>query len=153
VEDTADMLNNYFASVFTSEDTSSIPEPISMNSDAHIYDLQFTESDVLRVLSRLWIDKTAGPDELSPRFLLQVKEFIAYPLYILYRKCTDKGFVPANWKLANVSPIFKKGNRHKAENYRPVSLTCQLSKIFETIIRDALVQYLESHNVYRHVMK
>ena len=47
VEDTADMLNNYFASVFTSEDTLSIPEPISMNSEAHMYDLQFTESDVL----------------------------------------------------------------------------------------------------------
>ena len=53
VEDTADMLNNYSASVFTLKDTSSIPEPISMNSEAYIYDLQFTESDVLRVLSRL----------------------------------------------------------------------------------------------------
>jgi len=55
--------------------------------------------------------------------------------------------VPAEWKLVNVSPIFKNGNTHKAENYRPVSLMCQMSKIFETIVRDALVQYLESHKL------
>jgi len=74
------------------------------------------------VLSQLWIDKAAGPDELSPRLLLQIKEFIAHPLYILYRKCPDEGFVPAQWKVANVSLIFKKGNGHKTENYRPINL-------------------------------
>ena len=43
--------------------------------------------------------------------------------------------------------FFKKGNMHKAENYRPVSLFCPLCKIFETIIRDALVQHLESNKL------
>ena len=51
VEDTANLFNNYFASVFTSEDTSTIPDPVCTNSEAFIFDLQFTEADVLHVLS------------------------------------------------------------------------------------------------------
>ena len=50
--------------------------------------------------------------------------------------------MPADWKLANVSPIRKKGSRAMASNYRPVSLTCLASKLMESIIRDAMVRHL-----------
>jgi len=54
------------------------------------------------------------------------------------------GQVPADWKEANVVPVFKSGCRNIATNYRPVSLTNQLSKVFETIvIRDPVVEFLE----------
>jgi len=55
-------------------------------------------------LSRLREDKAAGADELSPRYLLQIKHNISYPLYLLFRKSVDTGIVPADWKCANISP-------------------------------------------------
>jgi len=52
--------------------------------------------------------------------------------------------VPNDWKQANVMPIFKKGSWSSVENYRPVSLTSQVCKLFEVIIRDTIIHYLES---------
>jgi len=57
-------------------------------------------------------------------------------LAILHRKSLQELSVPDDWKKANVSPIFKKGNRQSLENYRPVSLTSQICNLFETVIRD-----------------
>ena len=53
-----------------------------------------------------------------------------------------EGIVPAEWKEANVTPLFKKGSRSKTENYRPVSLTSVLCKLLETFIRDHMVDFL-----------
>ena len=50
--------------------------------------------------------------------------------------------MPEDWKRANVSPIYKKRNKNIAENYRPLRLTSQCSKLMESIIRDEIVQYL-----------
>ena len=68
---------------------------------------------------------------------------------ILLRKSLDEGVVPDDWKIANVSPIFKKGDKRKVSNYRPVSLTSQVLKVIETILRDAIVSHLEASNLIR----
>jgi len=55
-----------------------------------------------------------------------------------------EGAVPTEWKRANVSPINKKGSKRHAENYKPVGLTSQCSKLMEPIIRDEIVEYPEA---------
>jgi len=67
--------------------------------------------------------------------------------YFVYQKSFDEGIVPSNWKEANVSPIFKKGKRTDAENYRPVSLTCVPCKVMESIVRDFLLAFLEGQDI------
>ena len=52
--------------------------------------------------------------------------------------------MPDDWRKANVSPLFKKGSRSQASNYRPASLTSQICKVFESLMRDVLVKHLES---------
>jgi len=146
--DIAQSLNTCFASVFTQENTSNIPTPedIFVNSDDRkLKDVIFTQEDIDKELDKLRIDKAAGADGLSPRLLSETKREISYPLFVVFRKSLDDASVPDDWKCANVCPIFKKGNINLAENYRPVSLTSQICKIFEAVIRDAVVNHLESN--------
>ncbi|MCP4267589.1 MAG: reverse transcriptase family protein, partial [Candidatus Brocadiaceae bacterium] len=55
--------------------------------------------------------------------------------------------VPEEWKLANVTPIFKKGCKSQPGNYRPISLTSVVCKLMETIIRDKIVKHLETNKL------
>jgi len=146
--DIAQSFNTYFASVFTQEDINSIPKPVDVfvnSDDKKLIDISFTQHDIDVQLAKLRIDKAAGADGLSPRLLSETKQEISYPLLILFRKSLDEASVPDDWKCANVCPIFKKGNRNLPENFRPVSLTSQICKIFEAVIRDTVVQHLESN--------
>ncbi len=144
--------NKFFLSVFTTENTDHmpIPEAIFHEDDAEeLCDIQFDASTVYRKLNKLREDKAMGADGLSPRLLLLIKEQLTVPLNMLFRKSLDEGQVPEDWRTANVCPIFKKGKKSACENYRPISLTSQIGKIFESIIRDALVEHLEKNRLIK----
>ena len=68
---------------------------------------------------------------------------------MLFNNIMKSGQVPADWKEANVVPVFKGGCKNVATNYRPVSLMSQLSKVFETIARDQVVEFLEVSKLIR----
>ena len=55
--------------------------------------------------------------------------------------------LPSEWKLADVTPIFKKGKKTDPNNYRPVSLTSSSCKLLETMIRDDIIKHLEEKNL------
>lgn len=141
--------NEYFSSVFTAENTATLPlqNPIQPPQNLSINDLHFDVESVSKVLAKLRPDKSMGPDGLAPMLLIETRDLISYPLYLLFNKSIKDTVIPDDWKQASVTPIFKKGNRNKAENYRPVSLTSLICKTFETIIRDSLVQYLENNRL------
>ena len=71
------------------------------------------------------------------------------PISILLPKSLDEGVVPDDWKIANVCPIFKKGVKSQVSNYRPVSLTSQVSKVIESVLRDAIVSHLKYNELIR----
>ena len=62
----------------------------------------------------------------------------------LFRTCTDSGSLPDIWKSANVSALFKNGSKTDPLNYRPVSLTCILCKVYEKVIRLSMVDFVDS---------
>lgn len=145
-EDISEELNRYFASVFTKEMTN-LPD-VDKNyrkQSLRLDNVVMDESVVMEKLMKLRADKATGADDISPRLLVEIRQEICHPLTIIFQKSLDTGCVPSDWKLANVSPIFKKGCRSQSGNYRPVSLTSQICKIHESILRDALVDYLEKN--------
>ena len=146
----ANLFNDYFTTVFTTEDTSSMPSATTASAlNVELHDVLFTEELVSEKLHLIRDDKAAGPDDLLPRFLATIKKEICKTVCVIFRKSFEESAVPSDWKDANVCPLFKTGSKGKTSNYRPVSLTCQLSKTFESIIRDELVAYLEKNNLIR----
>src|SRR5664279_4430911 len=150
--ETAEEFNEYFSSVFTEEDTSNVPcadQIFAGSEDEMLQDLVVAESIVKEKLSKLRSDKATGADDLSPRVLKELIEELITPIIILTRKSLDEGSVPEDWKIANVCPVFKRGSRNRAENYRPVSLTSQISKIIESMMRDEIVGHLEKYKLIK----
>ena len=111
--------------------------------------VNFSTDVVEAKLSGLSQYKAAGPDNVHPFILSTFAKFFAVPLSLIFQSSMDVGVVPVDWKCANVTPIFKKGDRSHSGNYRPVSLTSVVCKIMESIIRDALVQFLEDHSLIK----
>ena len=65
----------------------------------------------------------------------------------LFQQSLDTGEIPEEWSLANICPLFKKGDRALASNYRPVSLTCILCKLLEHIVYSNIMDRLEKHSL------
>ena len=115
----------------------------------------FNTEDALKNLSNIVIEKrlknlngfkTVGADEVHPLILKNFSNEFDIPLEIIFRKSIETGKIPNAWRLANVSPIFKRGSRLEPSNYRPVSLTSIVCKILEGLIRDQLMEYLLANN-------
>jgi len=107
----AEAFNAYFTSVFTREDVSSLPDPVNIfkGSDGEkLLDVVFTADDVKVQLNKLRVDKAPGVDGPSPRFLMEIKNEIVHPLFILFKKSLDTTCIPEDWKCANVTPVYKK---------------------------------------------
>ena len=65
----------------------------------------------------------------------------------MFQKSIDEQSVPKEWKNANITPIFKKGSKFEAGNYRPVSLTSVICKVMESLIRDKIVDHLNKYEL------
>lgn len=110
-------------------------------------DIEITNKGVLTLLRKLNPKKAAGPDMISARILKEMAEQCSSYLVVIYKKCLFSGSIPEVWITANVSAIFKKGERFKASNYRPVSLTCIACKMLEHIIVTNIMNHLDSHKI------
>ena len=107
------------------------------------------EETVRDVLLQLDCHKSMGLDEIHPRVLRELEEVIAKPLSIIYQCSLLTGEVPEDWRLANVTPIYKKGCKEDRGNYRPVSLTSVPGKIMEQIVLREIMQHVQDNRGIR----
>ena len=128
-----EILNKQFQSVFTKKSTTTTPRLFG-NKYPSIGNLSITLKGVQKLLEKINISKAAGPDLIPGRMLNMLAPELAPIVHAIFTQSLDTGELPRDWSLANVAPIFKKGNRVLAENYRPVSLTCITCKLFEHIV-------------------
>ena len=92
-------------------------------------------------------DISAGVDEMSSRFIKALCYEITVPVTLLFNMLMSECKVPHEWKLANVTPVYKQGSRNSPENYRPISLTCHVSKVMESIVRNVISQHLNKFDL------
>ena len=143
----ANILNQQFKSVFTKEKkTDKLPEMESAKYPG-MNDINIEPHGVKKLLKNINTKKACGPDMISNIVLKECANEIAPVLSHIFQLSIDTGKLPKDWRNANVSPIFKKGDRHTASNYRPVSLTCVCCKLLEHIICRQIFNHLEQHNI------
>ena len=147
-EEKAEVLNNYFASVFKDDGNLESTPHLQPKKYEHTLDqIICYEDEVLKKLKSLKVDKSPGPDGLHPKLLFELSDVLCKPLCMLFNKSIREGVVPIDWKTARVSALHKKGDRSLPSNYRPVSLTSIVCKLLESIIRDNIESHLKSNNL------
>jgi len=101
-------------------------------------------ASLLKILNH---HKATGPDNIPAYFLKELSTELAPILTLIFQSSLHQGILPKEWKAANVIPIFKKGNRSLASNYRPLSLTSICSKILEHIVYSCIFSHLTKYNI------
>ena len=146
-QDKAEIFNSYFAGI-TNIDTSQATLPNLEPPDALNLELiDITEKDVYDIIKSLKTAKACGPDNISHILLKEGASVISKPLSQLFTKSLQKGSFPSIWKEANVCPIFKKGDPHNCNNYRPISLLSCTGKLFERCVFKYLFNYLRDNDL------
>ena len=112
-----------------------------------IGDLKITTKGVEKQLSTLNINKASGPDQIPNIFIKQTAKESASVLAALFNQSLQTGNLPDDWLSATVSPVFKKGDRCLALNYRPVSLTCVCCKLMEHILVRHMLRHFDDENI------
>ena len=154
--DICKVLNTYFSSVFTHENITttndefpSLKQIFTGDQNDMLQDIEITEELVRTKLGKLCLNKAPGVDGLVPRVLVETAGSISKPLCMIFRASLDTGIVPVDWKRANVIALFKKGRKDSPGNYRPVSLTSQVCKLLETIIKEYINDHLSKYNLIK----
>ena len=142
----AEIFNNYFIQ------QGIIPEPntdLSFYDDPeHTLDIKTVDrEEVYKLLLCLKPDKATGPDNIGNFILKMSATSLAEPLTHLFNKLLKSGTYPDIWKRAHVLPLFKKDNPSHCNNYRPISLLPNISKVFEKIVFNHIYNFLSTYNL------
>ena len=145
--DKADVLNNFFSSVFVKSDDFD-EDRLENDIGSRLDDINITLEEVEKVLNGLKPDKSPGPDNLHPKVLYESRKEICVPLFMIFNQSIQEGNIPNDWRKAIVVPIFKKGSKKEPSNYRPVSLTSVVCKLCESLIRKNVMNYMLQNHLF-----
>ena len=143
----AEILNQQFASVFTRDENVTDNYYTTDTKFPKMPDIKVGIEGVRKLLQGLNPNKAAGPDSLPSKLLKNVADQLAPALRLLFQASLNQQQIPTQWKQALVTPIFKKGDKSRAANYRPVSLTSICCKIQEHIIHHSVMKHLDKHHI------
>ena len=145
----ANILQQQFCSVFSdthnpdkSPPTFTVP-PLSSDDT----ELVLTQDLIIKAISEIKLDSAPGPDGIPAILLKRCASSMSVPIHLLWSESMSTGIVPGFYKTGYVSPLFKKGSRCNAANYRPVTLTSHVVKVYERVVRKHMVRYLETNNL------
>ena len=140
----ANFLNDYFTGITRVDDTNARLPIVELPVDNLLSNCEITVEAVMTIIQYLDISKAYGPDDLNPRLIREATDVISPILCHVFNHSLAQAKFPMQWKTANVVPIYKnKGDKYLVSNYRPISLLCCFSKIFEKLIFKTLYNHVK----------
>ena len=148
----AEAFNNYFSTV-----GSNLASDIPLTKYGPEYYLEPTHSifslkpptvdTVYKLMLRKIDEKSAGLDNIPNKLLKIAADVIAPSLTAIFTASINTAIFPQEWKESRVSPVYKSGARNDPSNYRPISVSPVIAKIFENILYEQLYEYLNNYNL------
>ena len=149
-KENASIFNFHFESVFTNEPDEVLPDK-GPGPHLRMENINITTPGILTLLQNLNIHKASGLDRMSTILLKEIAEVTAPILKLIFERSSNTGDVPYDRRIANVTPIYKKGERCNPQNYCPISLTSICCKILEHITSSHLMKHLENNNLLMNI--
>ena len=148
-EEMANILADQFSSVFSTPLTVLEPADVLFPDDEQLpfSDLELSVNDFLDAMADIKPNSGSGPKGV-PAIILKKCPSLAVPLYLLWGKSFDKSIVPMSMKTPTVSPLHKAESRGFPVNYRPITSSSHIIKVFERVISKKLVHYLEQNFLF-----
>ena len=137
-------------SINSNLDDSGIFLPVSPSrTNLKLHNISVTSKMVRKVVMDLDLSKASGPDCIPVVVLKNCKPELSYILTKLFNKCLKESCFPNCWKVSSVVPVFKNvEEKSTAKNYHPVSLLSVVSKVFEKLVNNRIVDHLEKCGLF-----
>ena len=146
MEEITNIMGKYFSSVHTPISSDALPN-MDEAYEREINNMVILRQEVQTRLEKLKVNKACGPDDIHPYVLQKAASAVSVPLTQIFKLSLNTGECPSDWRTANVTPIHKKGDRTDPSNYRPVSLTSQVCKVFESMVKEHITKHLTLNNI------
>jgi len=148
----ADLLQEQFSSVFSDPDSPDVqdpdfPPPPIQHPQHPDQDFKLSDDAITSAIKAIPSDSASGPDGIPAILLKNCAKELLSPLRIIWEESFDCGTVPKYYKDTIITPLYKKGDRARAVNYRPVALTSHVIKVFERVIRGVMVDFIEKNQL------
>ena len=147
-EEMSNILQNQYASVFSDPDSKKRKRhKITFHLKSILTDFEFTTKDLEKAIDEIDQNSSCGPNDIPALLLKKCKQELSHPLLLIWRDSLNHGHVPQTYKNQIITPVHKKASKADAENYRPISLTSHVIKIFERVVRIHIVKHLENNQI------
>ena len=140
----SNLFNKTFQSFFTVDNNSSFaiaPSTHKMPTS------EILSEEILHACSNMKKKLSRTPEDIPSLFIVNTIEALLHPLTILFNLSLSTNSIPSQWKQAFIVPVFKKGDRQKICNYRPISLTSSFARLYESVILNKMLLHVQENNL------
>ncbi|UYV68636.1 hypothetical protein LAZ67_6000290 [Cordylochernes scorpioides] len=139
---------NFYRELMTTEKNLRICNLHNVNSQNDpILDSEITNADIYKGIAGLKSNKACGPDGIPNEVLKTLPDSYILLLKQLYNSVMTTGKYPVIWTNSTIHPIFKNGYKNSPSNYRGIALISNVSKLFTSILRSRLEEWVEGRRV------
>ena len=147
-EDKAELLNTLVTQRYQNNDSKFDQHRLPrVNVDNEMAELLITEVEILQSIKRMKSSVSRTPENIPAIFVKRTGMNLLHPLKILFQQSLSQGIIPTSWGKSLIVPVFKKGLRSNAKNYRPVAQTSVFGRLLEGCIYQRTYHHLKINNI------